>query len=93
MHAFRLLDLFLYSKIATVSTIWNCGKPFAVRLGDGRNFVSVVDMKDNSLEFDIISGGGNCKYSFTVDENQSVGTFMGQGLASAVDPDGRERPR
>ena len=31
MHAFRLLDLFLYSKIATVSTIWNCGKPFAVR--------------------------------------------------------------
>ena len=75
-------------KSTTVSTICNCGKPIAVRLGDGHNFVSVVDVKDNSVEFDVAAGCG--KYFFTVDENQSAGTFVGQGLASAVDPNGRE---
>ena len=41
--------------------------------------VSVVDVNDNSPEFDVD------EYCFTVDENQPAGTFVGQ--LSAVDPD------
>ena len=49
-----------------------------------------MSVVDNSLEFNIVAGGG--KYSFLVDENQSAGTIVGQGLASSIDSDGYERP-
>jgi len=44
--------------------------------------VSIVDVNDNSPEFDVVDGE---KYLFTVNENQQVGTYVGQ--VSALDPD------
>jgi len=50
--------------------------------GSATVLVSVVDVNDNSPEFDVVDGE---EFLFRVDENEPAGTFVGQ--VSALDPD------
>ena len=50
--------------------------------GSATVVVSIVDVNDNSPEFDVVDGE---EYTFRVDENQPTGTFVGQVFA--LDPD------
>jgi len=78
--AFKSFDREMTSTVSFIVVARDAGSP--PLSGSATIVVNVVDVNDNSPEFDVAEGE---KYLFGVDENQPAGTFVGQ--VSALDPD------
>ena len=80
ISAFTSFDREMVSTVSFVVVARDAGTP--PLSGSATVVVSVVDVNDNSPEFDVVDGE---EYTFRVDENQPAGTFVGQVFA--LDPD------
>ena len=78
--AFRSFDREMTLTLSFTVVARDAGSP--PLSGTATVVVSILDVNDNSPQFDVGAGG---EYLFSIDEDQPAGTFVGQ--VSALDPD------